>query len=99
MPSLLELIQIAAKQFPVYISSMNHAIIGREMQQLKNVAHKLRGSAANIGFMRLAEFAGKIEEKAEKDEAVILREIFQDLGREWDYLAAVIKRMVSSGTN
>jgi len=65
------LISTAMTAFDQNLAEMRVAYTANDMQDLKRRAHKLKGSALNIGCNMLAEIASKVEDAAEKNDMAV----------------------------
>lgn len=63
----LELIELFIEIGMSDLDELYSAIEEADPEQAANAAHSLRGSAANLGLMELAEIAEEIEGKARSD--------------------------------
>lgn len=59
---LNDVLNIFKKEFPSNVQKLKSAIQDENWQEVENIAHKLKGSARNIGGILLAEKCRKIEE-------------------------------------
>lgn len=57
-----ELIDLFLEAAPKYLAAMSRALSEEDTAALEDCAHKLRGSSATIGAMRLSQLAGQLEE-------------------------------------
>ncbi|MDN5311017.1 MAG: two-component system, sensor histidine kinase and response regulator [Methanolobus sp.] len=65
------LISTAMTTFNQNLADMRAAYTANDMQDLKRRAHKLKGSALNMGYNMLAEIASSIEKAAEADDMAV----------------------------
>ena len=64
-PSVLgELVGLILRDLPVRLAAIETAMTRRESVALKDAAHTLKGSASNLGGLRLAATCSAIEESA-----------------------------------
>lgn len=61
---LLSLLQMSKSEYPKYIEEIKVALEKKDIQQLKLMAHKLKGSALNMEFVAMGQVAKHIEENA-----------------------------------
>jgi CheY-like chemotaxis protein/HPt (histidine-containing phosphotransfer) domain-containing protein len=59
-----EFIQQFVDDLPEQVRALEHALVKVDIQDLELRAHNLRGTAANLGFTRIAEVAGGLEKLA-----------------------------------
>jgi HPt (histidine-containing phosphotransfer) domain-containing protein len=64
---LAQLVPIFALAVPDRIAAIQAAIQDRDAEELSSAAHALRGSAANLAGVRVAEVCGRLEESARAD--------------------------------
>ncbi|MDK2834699.1 MAG: two-component system, sensor histidine kinase and response regulator [Methanolobus sp.] len=75
------LISTAMTTFNQNLADMRAAYMVNDMQDLKRRAHKLKGSALNIGCNMLAEIASKVEDAAE-DNDMSVEILLQEMSKE-----------------
>ena len=63
----LELLAVFAKQSALMIEGLEAATTRRNLAEIKRIAHRLKGSAANIGAGQLACQAAGIEARAQAE--------------------------------
>lgn len=81
-----ELVEMVLESFteeaPGTIDLMSHAVENREADDLKNLSHALKGSAANAGAERVRDAARKMEKAAESGEIDLAGEILDTIQEE-----------------
>jgi len=60
---LESMIQAFLEDTPVYLNSLQHAILEGDAKKVRELAHTVKGSASNFGAYRVAELAKILEEK------------------------------------
>lgn len=75
------ILKMSELEFPKYISDIETAISDNDAEQIKIKAHKLKGSALNMEFAKLAEISLIIEKNAHNKN--FLSEIMVELNTVW----------------
>ena len=84
------LMQLAKIEYPKYFENIESALLEKNHQQIKSIAHTLKGSALNMEFIRLGEIAKELERDAENKSKVIVLQSLIDT--EWKDLLAIIEK-------
>jgi HPt (histidine-containing phosphotransfer) domain-containing protein len=79
---LRELVGIFVDDGPKRLEALRQAMIAADVQQLEQVAHSLKGSAAILGASRLQESALALEEATHDGRAENGAELVADIARE-----------------
>ncbi len=85
---LLELLVSTAKSD---IEKLADSVQNNEMEEAANLAHSLKGSAGNLGFMDFAAVAESIEKKSKQADREDLMQHLQDLHSEFDHIKTLLK--------
>ena len=56
------MLEVYLEDMPIYLSSLERAIVGRDAQAIKELAHTVKGSGRNIGALRLVSLSQQLEE-------------------------------------
>ena len=91
---LIELIKHSILQVPEEINNLKRALDNKDAEKFKLFAHKLKGTALNMCFERLAIIAIEAEETAENNFTGddILRDNLNRLETEWHKVKEEIER-------
>ena len=84
---------IFAEEAATLVAKAETALKSDQRRELVAAAHTLRGAAANMGAMRLAECAGQLEEAAPAAKVTEVQTVVAKLAGEWD----VVAREIASG--
>ncbi len=79
---LKELFNIFVSTYPSQIEKLSQAIEEKDHKLAYEVAHTLKGSAANLGLKRVLELAKSIEEDAKNKDTKAARESLKNLKKE-----------------
>lgn len=77
---------------PVYISSLKMAAAEGKLQQVRDLAHTIKGSAANFGARRVVDLARRIQENADQE----IKGDYSTLIQELQKAFAQLKRALES---
>ncbi|WP_461482121.1 EAL domain-containing protein [Porticoccus sp.] len=67
---LVSMIEAFLEDTPVYLQSLQHAILDSDAKKVRELAHTVKGSALNFGARRVADIAKILEEKGATDDLV-----------------------------
>ncbi|OIP81646.1 MAG: hypothetical protein AUK44_09535 [Porphyromonadaceae bacterium CG2_30_38_12] len=84
---LKSLLDMARLEYPKYIAEIADAIVHTDEKEIKQKAHKLKGSALNMEFVGMGELAKAIEMDAGNPKA--LNALMQQLELEWNELISL----------
>jgi len=87
---LKSLLVMAETEYPKYIDEIKAAIETNDELQIKQKAHKLKGSALNMEFVALGEIAKRIEVNSTNKEELVLLLVM--LENEWNVLLNLINK-------
>ncbi len=65
---LVSMIEAFLEDTPVYLQSLQHAILDGDVKKVRELAHTVKGSASNFGARRVSEIAKILEEKGATDD-------------------------------
>jgi len=82
-----ELINVSLEEMPEHINDLTRFIKEKNLVEIKRVAHKIKGSALNMCFKKIARIARLIEENYEKDMDYVL-ELSKEIEEEWEKVCA-----------
>jgi CheY-like chemotaxis protein/HPt (histidine-containing phosphotransfer) domain-containing protein len=88
-PDLLaELVEIFAEDTHTRLTDLREALDRGNAESLKQTAHALKGSAANLGARRMAHFAARIEELGDSGDLKEVADLLEELQREFEGVSA-----------
>jgi len=87
---MLELVEMFVLELPDRVQALQSALAAGDSEQLKVLAHQLKGSAGSYGFQVITDAAAILEQSL-KSETAQLDEIRHDL----DTLVALMKRVTA----
>ncbi|MCC6426310.1 MAG: Hpt domain-containing protein [Phycisphaerales bacterium] len=62
-PDMQELVQIFASEMPGKIAGFEQALAGQRLDELRRLAHQLKGAAGGYGFGVVGDAAGRLESR------------------------------------
>ncbi len=65
---LVSMIEAFLEDTPVYLQSLQHAILDGDAKKVRELAHTVKGSALNFGARRVADLSKTLEEKGATDD-------------------------------
>ncbi len=81
-PDMRELVELFAQEMPAKIQNFQTALEGSRMDDLRRLAHQLKGSAGGYGFGVVGDAAGRLEHRlvsAGADPAAVLDQVRRDV--------------------
>lgn len=87
---IMEIIDQLIEIVPTQLEELMKAISSKESQQIRGVAHSLKGSISNMGSNHLANYLADIEHKGRDNNLDGLEEIFSPLKEEWQDMVTVL---------
>ncbi|HAI10413.1 MAG TPA: hypothetical protein DCM28_01830 [Phycisphaerales bacterium] len=60
-PDMAELVEDYVMNLPQRVDAMNNAIASEQLEELRTIAHQVKGSAGGYGFMSITEQAAQLE--------------------------------------
>jgi HPt (histidine-containing phosphotransfer) domain-containing protein len=87
----LELLTMLAADVKIHIADLRQAVIDRDIIEITNEAHYIKGSSANLGMIGIAGLAKRIEqiarEKLLSDPTALVEQMAIDISHLETYLA------------
>src|SRR3990167_7322245 len=80
---LLELFAIFQEDYEQKHGQIGQAVSRKDFDQLKNIAHSLKGASSNISAKRIYAIFAEIERMAVQRDVKKIEEILVDAGREY----------------
>jgi HPt (histidine-containing phosphotransfer) domain-containing protein len=77
-PDMCELVETFADEMPEKISRFESAIADQKLDELRRLAHQLKGAAGGYGFGVVGEAAGRLEELLVSSPSVAGSDAFLD---------------------
>ncbi len=65
---LVSMIEAFLEDTPVYLQSLQHAILDGDVKKVRELAHTVKGSASNFGARKVTDIAKILEEKGATDD-------------------------------
>lgn len=87
---IIEIIDQLIEVAPVQLEGLMGAISSKDSQQIRGIAHSLKGSISNMGSNHLANYLADIEHKGRDNNLYGLEEIFSHLKEEWQDMVTVL---------
>ncbi len=67
-PAVEKVIAAIVEDLPLYLEALEQALAERDTIKLAVIAHTIKGSASNVGAVRLVEISQQLESQARRDE-------------------------------
>ena len=80
------------QDLPRQLAALRSALDASDRDEVRRLAHTIKGSAANLSASRLREAAHEMERAAATEPMDAVRRMFTDLSRRFDLLADILKR-------
>lgn len=87
---MYSLLSMSETEYPKYINEIKDAIAIGDPTEIKQKAHKLKGSSLNMEFVKMGEIARDIELNA--TESMLLQGFVDQLEKEWELLLLEFKK-------
>ena len=94
-----EVIDLFISNTPLLLIELKRAVVENDSKSVEAIAHKIKGSARNIGATSLSEQCTKLEEMGELGTLVGSIEILEALESEYDRAASYLKSEYTSATD
>lgn len=94
---LQELAQIVLEDLPNLLEDIRSAIASGDASTVDAAAHKLKGSAGNLGGMSVLEASQLLESMGRAGDLSQAQEAFQNLEAEANKLQAILQTIVKQG--
>ena len=94
---LQELAEIVLEDLPSVLAEIRGAIESGDAGVVDSAAHKLKGSAGNLGGMTVLETAQVLESMGRKGDLSQAQEAFRSLEAEANKLHAILETIVKNG--
>lgn len=88
-----EIVDLFLETTPALIATIHEAVIGEDMETLRNMAHSLKGSAANIGALSLRYLSYEIENAATENDLGEARRLAKHLQNEMENLKKALNEI------
>jgi PAS domain S-box-containing protein len=88
-----ELLGDIRNQFNIYLKSLNDELRPIHFDQIKTIAHALKGSSLNMHFPKLAVLAKELESLALTKDEPRLMDLYEQIVKEWDTISALLKKV------
>ena len=77
-------------------AQLEQAIVQNNLPELKNMAHKIKGSARNLSFINLGNILNAIELSAKEQKVDNLSELYRQFIREYDNLMPLLTEYITN---
>ena len=78
---LLELLDIYSADYLEKRKALTDALVKKDFEQIRNIAHSLKGASGNISAKPIRAIFSILEEKGKKDELTGVEPLLKDLDR------------------
>jgi signal transduction histidine kinase/DNA-binding response OmpR family regulator len=82
------ILKMSLIEYPKYIAELSDAINQNDLDMIARFAHKLKGSALNMEFVKLGELARLIEENSDNTNEVLC--LLESIKQEWQKISELI---------
>jgi len=79
---LCDLLSIFKKEFPVYLKSLENAVVRKDVAEIASVSHTLKGMLSNLAVAKASASAARLEQLARAGETISLRDAFAEFERD-----------------
>jgi len=86
-PEMAELLALFVSELPLRLAEIRQAAQGHNLQEVRRLAHQLRGAGGSYGFPLLTTAAARVEDIAREQTSI------KDLRAALDQLTAVSERL------
>jgi len=90
---LLELLDIFQEDYREKRIKMDKLIQKQGFEELKNIAHSLKGASSNISAKKIFVTFAKLEDVAEKGNVEEIRQLIAQIDRQYEELSQSIKKL------
>ncbi|MBC7798341.1 MAG: PAS domain S-box protein, partial [Pyrinomonadaceae bacterium] len=87
-----ELVELYVDDTTITIKEMSELVETNEFESVSHLAHKIKGSSATFGALRMAEFGEEIQVKCSNNEAKIIRELVLNVQSEFERVVTFLKK-------
>ena len=98
MQLLREVVEIFAAEYPEMMRQIEQAMNQADVEQLRKVSHKLKGSLLQFSAPAASGAAADLEHLATNDALEGARPVVQKLVAEVDWLMGMLRKMTSQAT-
>jgi len=88
---LLELLDIFVSDYQEKEKLMKIAVSGNDHEQIKNIAHSLKGASGNISAKKLRETFVKFEELGKNNDTSVADELLSTMNQQFEELSVRIE--------
>ncbi|MBD3317779.1 MAG: response regulator, partial [Chitinivibrionales bacterium] len=85
------IIEAAKADMPEKISALSEAVSNKNVNEIRGLAHSIKGASLNMRFSRLASLAEVIEEKTLCDDFDGLGQLLEDVRKEWGIVVPLLE--------
>jgi len=90
---LMELLDIFAEDYQEKIASLQKAVNNNNIEEIKSIAHSLKGASGNISAKRMRELFLSMEDTVKNSDMDGANKILEDLSKEYEALNSRINEL------
>jgi len=90
----LECLELFTEDFPVSITDLSYAVQSKDNDRIDREAHKLKGSAANMGAVKLPRMCQEMCEAARVDKQDLIQRLLTDIISEYKNLTPIYEKQL-----
>jgi len=94
---LMELLDIFSEDYTEKREVLNELIKENNFEEIRNIAHSIKGAAGNISAKAMHATSERIERLAEERNLVTVKELLPELDKQFVQLQACIKELKTKG--
>jgi len=94
---MVKLIQLFLDDMPERVQTLQTQVEQARLEEIREIAHTIKGVSANLGVMRLEATAGGIEAAARNSESAQTRTLLPQLVLEFEQSEQILRRFVAEG--
>jgi CheY-like chemotaxis protein/HPt (histidine-containing phosphotransfer) domain-containing protein len=79
---LSDLLSIFKQEFPVYLKSLENAVVRKDVAEIASVSHTLKGMLSNLAVAKASASAARLEQLARVGETISLLDAFAEFERD-----------------
>jgi PAS domain S-box-containing protein len=90
------LISMFLKSTPSQVTELQQACEAKDVEQVRHIAHTIKGGAANLSALRLQESAKDLEEQAKLQQVELFEETFLQLKQDFQQVIEIFEQHTAS---
>lgn len=92
-----ELVSLFLEELPDRVADLRNALRTNDLASIQLAAHSLKGSASNMGALRLASLCRRMEEVAASDPAFAMESFMAELDVDAGAIDLALRRLITNG--